>query len=73
MDKSEETPIAEPVTQEAEREEIDLNKMARKQGLMADDEFQSVISGGDRIVIHTEGVAEVLNLASQAVGLQKHP
>ncbi|XP_047949304.1 titin-like [Salvia hispanica] len=67
-DKSEETPIAEPVTQEAEREEIDLNEMARKQGLLTDDEFHSVLGGGDKIVINTEGVAEVLNLASQAVG-----
>ncbi|XP_047949904.1 uncharacterized protein LOC125195748 [Salvia hispanica] len=67
-DKSEETPIAEAATQEAEREEIDLNEMARKQGLMTDNEFQSILGGGDRIVVNSEGVAEVLDLASQAVG-----
>ena len=35
---------------------------------MTDDEFQSVLDGGDRIVINAEGVAEVMDLASQAVG-----
>ena len=54
--------------EEAETEEIDLNEMAKRQGLMMDDEFQSVLSKGNRIVVNPEGVAEVLNLASQAVG-----
>ena len=53
---------------EAEREEIDLNAMARKQGLMTEYEFQAVLGKGDRIVVNPEGVAEVLDLASQAVG-----
>ena len=42
--------------------------MAKKQRLMTDDEFQSVLGGANRIVINTDGVAEVLDLASQAVG-----
>ncbi|XP_047943102.1 uncharacterized protein LOC125189927 [Salvia hispanica] len=49
-------------------EEIDLNETARKQGIMTDEEFQTVLGKGDRIVINPEGVAEVLDLASQAVG-----
>ena len=56
-DKSEETTAAEPIIKEVERREIDLNKMAKKQGLMTDDEFQSILGGGDRIVINPEGVA----------------
>ncbi|XP_047949238.1 brain acid soluble protein 1 homolog [Salvia hispanica] len=58
----------EATADEAKKEEIDLNKMAKKQGLMTDDEFQAVLSKGDRIVVNPEGVAEVLDLASQAVG-----
>ena len=53
---------------EAEREGIDLNAMDKKQGLMTEDEFQAVLGKGDRIVVNPEGMAEVLDLASQAVG-----
>ena len=42
--------------------------MAKKQGLMTDNEFQSILDGGNRIVINHDEVAEVLDLASQAVG-----
>ncbi|XP_047943085.1 uncharacterized protein LOC125189908 [Salvia hispanica] len=49
-------------------EEIDLNETARKQGIMTEEEFQAVLGKGDRIVVNPEGVAEVLDLASQAVG-----
>ncbi|XP_047949318.1 microtubule-associated protein RP/EB family member 1-like [Salvia hispanica] len=66
--EAEEITATEATTDEAEREEIDLNEMARKQGLMTDDEFQAVLGKGDRIVVNPEGVAEVLDLASQAVG-----
>ncbi|XP_047943089.1 uncharacterized protein LOC125189913 [Salvia hispanica] len=67
-DEAEEITATETRAKEAEREEIDLNEMARKQGLMTDDEFQSVLGGGDRIVVNPERVAEVLDLTSQAVG-----
>ena len=67
-DEAEEIMATEAKIDEAEREEIDLNKMARKQGLMTDDEFQAVLGKGDRIVVNPEGVAEILDLASQAVG-----
>ncbi|XP_047943065.1 proline-, glutamic acid- and leucine-rich protein 1-like [Salvia hispanica] len=70
-DKAEETTATETRAEEAEREEIDLNEMAKKQGLMTDDKFQSVLGGGDRIVVNPEGVAEVLNLASQAGGREE--
>ena len=53
---------------DAEKEEIDLNETARKQGIMTEEEFQAVLGKGDRIVVNPEGVAEVLDLASQAVG-----
>ncbi|XP_042056244.1 fibrous sheath CABYR-binding protein-like [Salvia splendens] len=43
-DEPEKTPTAEPIPQEAAREEIDLNETAKKQGLMTDDEFQDLIS-----------------------------
>ncbi|XP_047949152.1 endochitinase A-like [Salvia hispanica] len=66
--EAEEIMATEAKIDEAEREEIDLNEMARKQGLMTDDEFQAVLGKGDRIVVNPEGVAKVLDLASQAVG-----
>ncbi|XP_047947878.1 uncharacterized protein LOC125193957 [Salvia hispanica] len=52
-------------------EEIDLNETARKQGLMTDEEFQAVLGKGNRIVVNPEGVAEVLDLATQAVGKEE--
>ncbi|XP_047948987.1 PH domain-containing protein DDB_G0287875-like [Salvia hispanica] len=67
-DEAEEIMATEATADEAEKEEIDLNEMAKRQGLMTDDEFQAVLSKGDRIVVNPEGVAEVLDLASQAVG-----
>ncbi|XP_047943245.1 cell wall protein IFF6-like [Salvia hispanica] len=53
---------------DAAEEEIDLNETARKQGLMTGEEFQAVLGKGDRIVVNPEGVAEVMDLASQSVG-----
>ncbi|XP_042059441.1 nucleolar protein dao-5-like [Salvia splendens] len=67
-DESEKTPIAEPVPQEKEREEIDLNETARKQGLMTDDEFQVLLDEVNRMDVDTAEVAEGLDLASKAVG-----
>lgn len=63
----EETPVAEPITQE-EREEIDLNETARKQGLMTDEEFQPLLDGVTRMEVETTEMAKGLDLASQAVG-----
>ncbi|XP_047943084.1 microtubule-associated protein RP/EB family member 1-like [Salvia hispanica] len=67
-EEAEEIMATEAKIDEAEREEIDLNAMARRQGLMTEDKFQAVLGKGDRIVVNPEGVAEVLDLASQAVG-----
>ncbi|XP_047949082.1 microtubule-associated protein RP/EB family member 1-like [Salvia hispanica] len=66
--EAEEIMATEAKIDEAEREGIDLNAMDKKQGLMTEDEFQAVLGKGDRIVVNPEGVAEVLDLASQAVG-----
>ena len=69
--EAEEIRATETNIDEAEKEEIDLNETARKQRLMTDDEFQAVLGKEDRIVVNPEGVAEVLDLASQAVGKEE--
>ena len=67
-DKSEETPVTKTIPQEEEKGEIDLNETARKQGLMTDDEFLSILNGVNRREVGTDEMAEGLVLASQAVG-----
>ncbi|XP_042019040.1 transmembrane protein 131-like [Salvia splendens] len=61
-DESEKMPVAEPVPQEKEREEIDLNETTRKQGLMSDDEFQALLDEVNRMDVDTAEVAEGLDL-----------
>ncbi|XP_047970254.1 smoothelin-like protein 1 [Salvia hispanica] len=66
-DKATGTPVTGTMTQE-EREEEDLNKTARKQGLMTDEEFQAVMGGVEGMEVDTDEMAEGLDLASQVEG-----
>lgn len=50
-----------------------MNETARKQGLMTDEEFQSILDGVNRMEVDTAEMAEVLDLASQAVEGGKAP
>ncbi|XP_042035188.1 neurofilament medium polypeptide-like [Salvia splendens] len=61
-------PTAEPIPQEAAREEIDLNETAKKQGLMTDDEFQAILDGVNQREDDTTTMVEDLDLTSRAVG-----
>ncbi|XP_047961435.1 proline-, glutamic acid- and leucine-rich protein 1-like [Salvia hispanica] len=64
----EETPLKETVEEREMREEKELNETARKQGLMNDEEFQSLIDGVTWREEITAEMAEALDLASKAVG-----
>ncbi|XP_042005873.1 MAP7 domain-containing protein 1-like [Salvia splendens] len=67
-DELERMSVAESTPQEMEREEIDLNETARKQGLMTDEEFEALLSQVTRMDDDTATMAEGLDLASGAVG-----
>ncbi|XP_047942833.1 translation initiation factor IF-2-like [Salvia hispanica] len=67
-DKSEETPVTKTTPQEEGKGEIDLNETAKKQGLMTDDEFQSILNRVHRGETSANEMAEGMDLASQAVG-----
>ncbi|XP_042051565.1 uncharacterized protein LOC121796857 [Salvia splendens] len=64
----EEIPIAEVSVEKEATEEVDLNKMAKKQGLMTDDEFQTILEGVRKAEENAAKMAEGPDLASEAVG-----